>query len=81
MRFNETPSGGRIASGTLPNGTYRVEWDADGNLISESCTIKEPPAPPPKPARVEVCPSCGGELVGTCSRHCKRCGLRLGCGD
>lgn len=39
MRF-QTPGGHYVASGELPNASYRVEWDADGKFVSESLTIK-----------------------------------------
>lgn len=49
---------GRLAAGNTPWGDYRVEWDADGNLISHSITIKTPqpnlaPNLPDDPAEIE----------------------------
>lgn len=42
MNIQGTVAGGRRVSGFTPWGDYRVEWDADGNLISHSITIKTP---------------------------------------
>ena len=81
MRFFIPHSGGRVVIGDTACGSFRVEWDSTGKLISESCTIIEAPSPPPKPGKRDPCPACGGELVGSCTRHCNRCGLRLGCGE
>lgn len=45
MSIRPTETGGRVAYGTTPWGDYLVEWDADGNLVSESCVVKDPATP------------------------------------
>lgn len=48
MHFKPTPSGGRLLTGDLPHGKFRVEWDARGRLISEFCEPRTPPQRIPK---------------------------------
>jgi len=82
MQVKPTQSGGRIAQGDTPFLKYRVEWDAHGSLISDSCEIRTPEGHNPiRQKATERCQRCGGEMVGSCSRRCKQCGLQLGCGD
>lgn len=45
--FKPRPGGGRIASGETRFGTYRAEWDAEGNLISHSIEMMEHRTPNP----------------------------------
>ena len=48
-----TPSRGRVVAGDTPWGKFRVEWDANGKLISESIEIRTPTQPtdtPPTPS-------------------------------
>ena len=47
MKFNPTPTHGRLLQGDTPYGKFRVEWAADGTLISESIEIRRPPEPIP----------------------------------
>ena len=48
MRLGPTADGdGRVASGVTPYGRYRVEWDADGQLVSAELSKAEPPKAKP----------------------------------
>ena len=42
MKFIPTNNGGRLLEGNTKFGDFRVEWDKDGLLISQSITIKTP---------------------------------------
>jgi hypothetical protein len=42
MRFNPTKSGGRILQGKTPYGDFVVEWDAAGQIIRQSLTLRTP---------------------------------------
>lgn len=42
MIFKPTPTGGRLAQGDTPYGSYRVEWDAAGELIACECEPRNP---------------------------------------
>lgn len=44
MSIRPTEDGGRVAYGDTPYGAYRVEWDRNGKLISESCEPRDPPS-------------------------------------
>jgi len=79
MMFRPTQSGGRVASGDTPFGSFRVEWDAEGNLIRESCEIKTLFVPKPKPDKCPRCPT--GIMQGGCKRRCNACGFSVGCGE
>lgn len=46
MRLSSSPSNGRILEGDTAFGKFRVEWAADGSLLSQSMEIRTPPAPP-----------------------------------
>lgn len=61
MRYAPTPSNGRIAEGRTPFGSYRVEWDAAGGLISAWCnpTPFEPPPVAKRPPGAKG-GGCGG---------------------
>lgn len=39
MILNPTKSGGIVVKGDTAYGRFRVEWDATGQLVSESCEI------------------------------------------
>lgn len=43
MQIYVTKQGGRVVQGDTPHGRFRVEWDADGALVSES--IEKPAGP------------------------------------
>jgi len=45
MLIAETQSGGRIVEGDVPLGKYRVEWNAAGELVSETIEIRDPSLP------------------------------------
>ena len=53
MQINPTRNGGRLLTGDTPHGTFRVEWDAEGNLLSEWIEIRDPSQPQPKPESPE----------------------------
>jgi YD repeat-containing protein len=42
LKFYPTPAGGRVAEGVTPYGRYRVEWDADGRLLSSELELRHP---------------------------------------
>lgn len=90
MMFKPTTTEGRVAEGKTPYGDYRVEWDADGNLISESCEIKHP-APATDSdirqaiQRADICRSCEHAkkvalTVNTRPVYGVKCG-KCGCGN
>lgn len=51
MIIKPTQHGGRIAIGDTPFGAFRVEWDADGKLMSEHIEIKNPTRPAETPSK------------------------------
>jgi hypothetical protein len=80
IAFNPTPHGGRVVIGDTPYGKFQIEWDADGQLVSESCTIKTPNTPAATPCthlgsptgESVKCPSCRGTVkvkIHTCQAH------------
>ena len=42
MKILKLKSGGRLVLGNTPHGRFRVEWDAQGRLVSEWIEIREP---------------------------------------
>ena len=45
QQLKPTSSGGRIAIGDTLHGKYRVEWNAAGELVSETIEIRDPALP------------------------------------
>lgn len=74
MRFHPTPTHGRIVTGDTPYGKFRVEWAADGTLISESIEIREP-EPEPVASRglgdtvAKITKAIGVRPCGGCSKR------------
>jgi len=60
MIFKPTKTGGRLASGDTPYGSYAVEWNREGQVISQTLNLREPPTGP-APAKPPGCSGCGGE--------------------
>lgn len=79
IRAAPTSSGGRVITGDTPYGRFRVEWDADGQLVSEWIEMRSPETRENTPCRhrggsvgsVE-CESCSGKVsvkVFGCELH------------
>lgn len=51
MNISETKTGAVIVEGATGGRKFRVEWDAEGRLVSESIEIKEPASLPSTPSR------------------------------
>lgn len=46
LKFAATKENGRVVEGSGAYGSFRVEWDHTGKLLSESIEIRTPPEGP-----------------------------------
>lgn len=63
-----------------PYGTFTYEVDESGRTVRR-LGVTDRRSAAINGTAAERCERCGGEMVGGCSRQCRACGWRLGCGE
>lgn len=83
MSFKPTRTGGRVVVVDGLYGKARVEWDADGKLVSQSLEMRDPRHPTPEQqaiidARRPICEACPeAQRITERGVECRDCGCGL----